>query len=512
MGIALGVATMLIVYTVVPWFALFGTIWASSKLLGLVAAAGQVGTVLLFCLLLPNAPIPRNRRWVGAGIVIVSYIWGIGLWMFATLVLFNLWGTMGIFLGVLLLGIGSVPLACVALVIAGEFSAVGQIVLAAATIFAVRILGRWIESKAPRRLLPSQSNALSLSVSVANPSVLQGRPTKTSSSSGRSDASSSNLSESDATIIDAYVRLLTAIGERNEADGKMVSGSVPEFRAEAELPFPKSDIQAALLRAAYVAGSPSLEPPKEDSREQIWHYRLCVLETFVPGSDVVPTQELYHRVRNSLWPLDRPAALILLYAASNSQRHAIRALFETVKLARLLDPSGGEHSGLDCVVEDACAIIADVKWVKKRTVTENDPKSRWRSNWNVIEAFQRLVESRPVGVSFSKESDLPFSADRIRAALLEAREVPVPVAALFTQQAGILLRQGQDPFETFLFALDTFVPDSELVTTTELFQRLWSIQSGDRLKMLTLSPGRERRAIIAVLKLAKRNMDAERRA
>ena len=79
--------------------------------------------------------------------MVVSYIWGAALWMYATLVLFELWGSLGLLLGFVLLGFGSVPLACIAALLHGEWALLGEMVFGFVIIAATRFLGIWIASK-----------------------------------------------------------------------------------------------------------------------------------------------------------------------------------------------------------------------------------------------------------------------------------------------------------------------------------------------------------------------------
>ncbi len=124
-----------------------GLVWLVDKLYPFALGLAVLGTAALVLLLLPSAVFRSNRIWCGKGIYYVSYAWGISLWMWATLVLYSLWGTFGLFLGLILLGVGSVPVACVALLFAGEFRPLGQMILAVILVFAVRFFGLWLITK-----------------------------------------------------------------------------------------------------------------------------------------------------------------------------------------------------------------------------------------------------------------------------------------------------------------------------------------------------------------------------
>ena len=59
------------------------------------------------------------------------------------------------------MGVGSVPVACVALFFAGNWGMIGQIVLSVLIIYATRALGLWVLSKSPAQV-PAESNFSSI--------------------------------------------------------------------------------------------------------------------------------------------------------------------------------------------------------------------------------------------------------------------------------------------------------------------------------------------------------------
>jgi hypothetical protein len=67
--------------------------------------------------------------------------------MWATLVLYHLWGAFGLIVGLVLVGVGSVPTACVALLFHGQFRAMMLTIFAVVLLFVVRTLGFWITAK-----------------------------------------------------------------------------------------------------------------------------------------------------------------------------------------------------------------------------------------------------------------------------------------------------------------------------------------------------------------------------
>jgi len=125
---------------------ILGVVWVSAKLYPIVEWLSLLG-VLVFLVCLPLSVFKRIRRQCGKGMVGVSYLWGLGLWMYSILCLYDLWGIAGIYIGFFTVGYVTVPLACIALLFHGEWSLLGQIVLWFVIVFCMRMLGHWIISK-----------------------------------------------------------------------------------------------------------------------------------------------------------------------------------------------------------------------------------------------------------------------------------------------------------------------------------------------------------------------------
>jgi hypothetical protein len=128
--------------------------------------------------------------------------------------------------------------------------------------------------------------------------------------------------------------------------------------------------------------------------------------------------------------------------------------------------------------------------------------TKWRfrkqldSDNQVLDAYSKLLTGRQEDVIIGVESELPFSKDRIEAALRRTKThavlAPAPLAATV---------------EECLAILDTFVPDSEHEATAALFDRVLSTaQTGDRetlSALLLAAPERQRNAVRAAFDVLK---------
>ena len=120
-SVLLGIG-ILIGFVVLVLFFFRGGLWLNEVVypwLSLVSA-----TTFLACLLivLPLALIRRTRGLAGLGLFIASYLFGVSLWVWAFLLTYTLWGRMALFIGLLLVGTGLVPIAMLATVFNGEWA------------------------------------------------------------------------------------------------------------------------------------------------------------------------------------------------------------------------------------------------------------------------------------------------------------------------------------------------------------------------------------------------------
>lgn len=91
----------------------------------------------------------RKTRGLGSvGILISSYTWGLSLWVWSLIIAYSLAGTFWLIFGILLGGIGIVPIALIAALIASKWFIALQITLSAIVIFAVRGFSIFLAARA----------------------------------------------------------------------------------------------------------------------------------------------------------------------------------------------------------------------------------------------------------------------------------------------------------------------------------------------------------------------------
>ena len=97
--------------------------------------------------LLPTALFRRTRGIAGLGLFIASYIFGATLWVWAFLLTYMLWGWGALIIGLLIMGIGIVPISMLATIFKGEWYLLGNLVLLLFFTFGARMFGLYLTTK-----------------------------------------------------------------------------------------------------------------------------------------------------------------------------------------------------------------------------------------------------------------------------------------------------------------------------------------------------------------------------
>ncbi len=102
-------------------------------------------------ILLPLSIFSVTRTWAGYGFYITSFVFGITGWLMGLLLTGRLWGAIAVIFGLLILGIGVVPIAILATLVNGMWLELGLLVLAVILAFGFRFLGLTVFEKVDER-------------------------------------------------------------------------------------------------------------------------------------------------------------------------------------------------------------------------------------------------------------------------------------------------------------------------------------------------------------------------
>jgi len=133
------IGAILLVAIAVGTVFIFGSAWASSKLLPCFSIVTWISFGLVIFVFLPLA-IPRTTRGFSSlALFITSYIFGATLWMEGLLFTLLIWGVGAVFIGLFIAGVGVVPIAMLATLFKGMWGPFIELVLLTIMTFATRI-------------------------------------------------------------------------------------------------------------------------------------------------------------------------------------------------------------------------------------------------------------------------------------------------------------------------------------------------------------------------------------
>lgn len=154
-GFIFGVVLIGLVILIVC-FAFRGMVWASEKALPWIIKSGQITVAVCGFVFLPFCILKRTRVWAGFGFFLASYVFGTELFAYSCIFAFYIWGYLGLVLGLILGGVGIVPVALLATFVAAlqhrtQWDTLGGIVEMILLTFGTRFLGVYLVEKYQQR-------------------------------------------------------------------------------------------------------------------------------------------------------------------------------------------------------------------------------------------------------------------------------------------------------------------------------------------------------------------------
>jgi hypothetical protein len=147
--IAMGVAALLcgLLLLALPVILIFGLILMSVIVWPWLGPAFSLTLGISVFILGPLAVIRRTRGFSAAGLMIASYVFGACLWIASLLLTWALWGGIAVVIGLILLGIGIVPVALLAALFRAQWWNLLDLVILIVATFGARSLAVWLAKK-----------------------------------------------------------------------------------------------------------------------------------------------------------------------------------------------------------------------------------------------------------------------------------------------------------------------------------------------------------------------------
>lgn len=124
-----------------------GAEWLSLHLLPWLLHACVFATAILFLILLPLSLIRRARNFTGVTILLISYLFGISVWMEGLLITLTTWGVVPVIIGLCFAGVGVVPIGMLAALFHGMWGPLLDLILLLALTFGCRFFAIWIADR-----------------------------------------------------------------------------------------------------------------------------------------------------------------------------------------------------------------------------------------------------------------------------------------------------------------------------------------------------------------------------
>lgn len=118
-----------------------GGVWVGKKFLPWFGWLSNITFCVDIIIFVPLAFIKTTRSWAGVGFLLSSYVFGITVWFLGIIWTYMICGIFGVIIGLLLLGIGVVPMAILATLFRGFWLPLLILIVMITLTFGLRILG-----------------------------------------------------------------------------------------------------------------------------------------------------------------------------------------------------------------------------------------------------------------------------------------------------------------------------------------------------------------------------------
>ena len=108
--------------------------------------------------LLPLSAFRASRFIACWGFLVASYVFGISVWTYGFLVTYDLWGVFGVVVGLVIVGVGVVPIAIIAAIFHGLWSLVFELVALVILTYGSRALALALAQKIDRDAVSTMYN------------------------------------------------------------------------------------------------------------------------------------------------------------------------------------------------------------------------------------------------------------------------------------------------------------------------------------------------------------------
>ena len=118
------------------------------KVYPLISDLAFLAFVCDLVIMLPLYLFRKTKIFSASTIYYSSYLFGLQLWLSGLMLTLQIWGIWAVIIGLLLLGIGVIPIAIIATLFHGLWQELGELLLSLVLVFGSRMLGLYMIGKA----------------------------------------------------------------------------------------------------------------------------------------------------------------------------------------------------------------------------------------------------------------------------------------------------------------------------------------------------------------------------
>ena len=124
-----------------------GMAWVSGHVLEYLITLNNIVTVVCIVLLISLVPFRKTRNVPAYGLYVASFVFGVCVWMYGFAVTYQIWGGVGIIIGLILGIVGIVPLGIIAACWHSEWTIVAELIYGLVLTYGARAIALWLWAK-----------------------------------------------------------------------------------------------------------------------------------------------------------------------------------------------------------------------------------------------------------------------------------------------------------------------------------------------------------------------------
>lgn len=128
-----------------------GTVWVGEHVIQWLMDLGWWVLAIDLFILLPFGLFRKTGMFGGLAMYYSSFVFGLTLWFLGLLLTYFAWGFLGVIIGLVIFGVGVVPVAMLAMLLHGEFFSLLVLVVLTVLTFGSRALGIYLAARAEEK-------------------------------------------------------------------------------------------------------------------------------------------------------------------------------------------------------------------------------------------------------------------------------------------------------------------------------------------------------------------------